>query len=438
MIFKQTGVSSLGYPEDSTSQPARVPDYVKWHCKAMYLSRILHLMHYRWSRVSPTSLFGFILLALAIVNASPTHSGTIKIAVTRVRGPGRAKALYNTELGKRHDGIIVVDQEDGFYAAFIRTSTKYIYKLMVDTGSSYTWVGNNAANPYVPGFGSEATGQRVKLLYDGGAISFTGMTYSDIITLQDILTINPQSIGVSDRSGVFDPKDYDGILGLGPTVLNTHISEDGNPIPPISTVVDNLYIQGTIGHAVLGIYFMPYNDGDRGLLSFGNYDDTVLLSGMNYVPVTNTFPVSKYWGVDASVTYRGIYILNPTSGIVDTGSSLIKIESDAFLIYISETGATLNSGDWYTLTEDKYNNLGILSFVIGDQHYDLSPNAQIFPRASLEADIYLIIDEQPRVYGSIQGFTLGCPFLERYYVVLNSSSSQIGFASTLYTYSMTN
>ncbi|KAG6329654.1 hypothetical protein ID866_9436 [Astraeus odoratus] len=391
-----------------------------------------------WNKMFPMSLFGIILLVLTIVNASPTRLGIVKIPVSRV--PGRAKALYNTQTGKRHNGIIVVGQDEGFYATFIRTSSTYIYKLMVDTGSSYTWVGNNPDNPYVPGPSSGVTGQRVKILYHDGTISFTGMTHSDTVTLQDVLTVNSQSIGVSDRPGVFNPKDYDGILGLGPTILTTHISEDGNPIPPIFTVVDRLYIQGIISHAVLGIYFMPYNDGVHGLLSFGNYDDTVLLSGMNYVPVTSTYPVSNYWGVDASVIYRGNTILDPTPGIVDSGSPLIKIASDAFSVYLSETGATLNPDGSYTLTLDQYNNLGILSFIIGSQHYDLSPNAQIFPRthASIDGVIFLIIGEQHMIQGSSQGFTLGYPFLERYYVVLNSSSSRIGFASTIYTYSTSN
>ncbi|KAG6331114.1 hypothetical protein ID866_7977 [Astraeus odoratus] len=395
-------------------------------------------MRYRRTSVSPMSLFGIILLVLTIVNASPTHLGIVKIPVSRV--PGCAKALYNTQVGKRHNGIILVEQDEQFYAALIRTSSTYIYKLVVDTGSSYTWVGNNPDNPYVPGPASEVTGQRVEVRYHDGTITFTGTTHNDIVTLQDVLTVNSQSIGMSDRPGIFNPKDYDGILGLGPTTSTSYISEDGNPVSPILTVVDRLYIQGIISHAVLGIYFVPHNDGDHGLLSFGNYDDTVLLSGMNYVPVTSTFPVSNYWGVDASVIYQGNTILNPTSGIIDTGNSHIKIAGDAFLSYLSETGATRIPDGSYTLTLDQYNNLGILSFVIGGQHYDLSPNAQIFPRSHVLHDesVFLIIGEQHMILGSSQGFTLGYPFLQRYYVVFNSSSSQVGFASTIYTYSTSN
>ncbi|KAG6327798.1 hypothetical protein ID866_11291, partial [Astraeus odoratus] len=362
----------------------------------------------------------------------------IKIPVTRVPGTRRAKALYNNQLGKRRETINTY-KEDWFFGAYIGTSSQRIYKLIVDTASSYTWVGNNPDNPYVPGFASEATGQRVKISYGNGAISFTGMTHDDIITLDDVLIIDHQSIGVSDRSRVFDTSlDYDGILGLGPTALTTYISEDGEPIPPIPTVIDSLYNQGTILHAVLGIYLVPYNDWHDGELSFGNYDDTVLVSGVNYVPVTNTLPSSYYWGIDGSVIYRGNTILKPTSGIVDTGNGRIKIASDAFSIYLSDTGATLNPDGWYTLTQDQYNNLGILSFLIGGQYYDLSPNAQIFPRASPDGDISLIIGEQHWISGPQPDFTLGYPFLERYYVVFNASSSQIGFASTHYTHSTSN
>ncbi|KAG6332007.1 hypothetical protein ID866_7080 [Astraeus odoratus] len=395
-------------------------------------------MRHCGNTVSPCrSLFGFILLSLTIVNASLTQPGITKIPVTRVMGPRRAQALHDDQLGKRHDETIMTDQENGYYAAYIGTSSASIYKLLVDTGSSYTWVGNSPVNPYVPGFAGKPTGQRVKITYDNDALSFTGMTHNDIVSLDNVLTINPQPIGVSDRPGVFDnPEDYDGILGLGPTALTTHIGEDSDPIPPIPTVVDSLYSQGTISHAVLGVYFMPYYNGDGGELSFGNIDDTVLASGVHYVPVTNTLP---YWGVDASVRYRSNTILNPTAGIIDTGSSHIKLASDALSIYLSDTGAILNPGGWYSLTQDQYNNLGILSFVIGGQDYDLSPNAQIFPRASPDEErIFLIVGEQRRIQDSGLDFTLGYPFVERYYIILNTSSSQIGIASTRYTYSTTN
>ncbi|KAG6336002.1 hypothetical protein ID866_3097 [Astraeus odoratus] len=374
------------------------------------------------------SLFG-ILLVSTIANASPFHSGITKVPVTRIQAPRRAKALYNNQFGKRHDETIIAGYNDEFYTIRISTSSTSIYKLIVDIGNPYTWVGNNPDNPYVPGSASRATGPRVKIYYDDDTITFTGMTHSDIITLEDALVINPQSIGVSDRSEVLDiPGDFDGLLGLGPTASTTQISEDGNPIPPIPTVLDSLHSQGTISDAVLGVYFMPHYDGDGGELSFGNYDDTVLASGVNYVPITNTRPASYYWGVDGSVRYRGNTILGPTSGIIDSGNTLIRIARDAFASYISDTGATLNPDGWYSLTRDQYNNLGTLTFVIGGQDYGLSPNAQIFPRASPDEDIFLVIDEQR---------TPNIAFW-RYYVVLNASSSQVGFALTFYTYSTSN
>ncbi|KAG6335061.1 hypothetical protein ID866_4021 [Astraeus odoratus] len=286
-----------------------------------------------------------------------------------------------------------------------------------------------------------------KLLYDGGAISFTGMAHNNIITLQDVLTLKPQSISVCDRPGVFSLKDYDGVLGLGPTILITYISEDGTPIP---TVIDSLYIQGIIGQAVPGIYFMPYNDRDCGLLSFGNYGDTAMRS-MNYMPATNTFPASGY-GVLMHLSYiRASLSLTPHLVLLtlETGLLVVLMSHitliDALLIYLLETGATINPDGWYSITYDQYNNLGILSFIIGGQHYDLSASVQTIPHAHVlpEKGIFLVVGKPHAISASNQDFILGYPFLYLFTHALLIFSNLIsisptGFASAIYTYSTTN
>jgi pepsin A len=121
--------------------------------------------------------------------------------------------------------------------------------------------------------------------------------------------------------------DVDGILGVGPTNLtyNTVPSVYNSTIP---TVTDNLKSQDIIDTEALGIYFVPPSTYDStGELTFGGYDSSKLTGGMNYVPLTTTPPASAYWGINQSITYgsSAIPILYETSGIVDTGTSLILI-----------------------------------------------------------------------------------------------------------------
>ncbi|KAG6333276.1 hypothetical protein ID866_5810 [Astraeus odoratus] len=336
-------------------------------------------------------------------------------------------------LGRRDDSV-EVDRFGYYYLASIVTSSASTYYVIIDTGSSYTWVGAMEDNPYVPGPRSTATPQTVNTAYEDGQLHLHANTWRDCIEL-DGLTIDPQEIGVAREVSGFTPG-IDGILGLGPTRANAGIStSDGGIIP---TVVDNLYSQGSISHPVLGVYFVPTNVGGSGLLSFGSIDVTDLTSDVKYVPITQTPHISNYWGIDASFVYGNMPILGPASGILDTGAVRISLPNDAFMAYQLATGAVIDVNDInerLTITQDQYNNLQTLSIHIGDQSYDFSPNAQIYARNDPSRQIFLIIRNMGP---SMEYFELGSTFFQRYYVVFNSSSSQIGFASHRYTYSTTN
>ncbi len=57
-----------------------------------------------------------------------------------------------------------------------------------------------------------------------------------------------------------------------------------------------------------------------------------------------TSPASLYWGFDQSITYgpTSKAILPLTAGIVDTGTTLLLISSNAFEAYTVATGAVLD------------------------------------------------------------------------------------------------
>ncbi|KAG6332573.1 hypothetical protein ID866_6515 [Astraeus odoratus] len=373
-------------------------------------------------------LFRFIFLGLAFVNASSTHSGTIKMSLdlTLVEDP------YKNWLANR-DGSVTMLKEGSLYITSILASNSVEYHVAVDTGSSYTWVGANSKNPYFPlGPSSQPTGQTIELDY--ATAKFEGNGYTDDITLETsegFLTVNSQAVGAATFVRGL-PERLDGILGLGRNIV---IGPNGNSLP---TIVDNLYSQGTIRYAVLGVYLVPLNDGGIGELTFGDYNDGLITSDVNYVPITRDSPANEYWGVDGSLMYGGTTVLKPTSGIVDTGTNTISIASDAFMAYQLATGATQTARRRLIITPNQYRNLQTLSFLIGGQSYDLSPNAQISPRSRRTSQIILVVKDVGSGSGSGMDFLLGYPFIQRYYIVLNSTSSQIGFASTHYTSSTSN
>jgi pepsin A len=235
----------------------------------------------------------------------------------------------------------------------------------------------------------------------------------------------------------------DGILGLGPIDLTQDIVTNTYEV---ATVTDNLYAQNTISSEVLGVFFAPASSDDSGgELTFGGYDASKITGDISYVSITSTSPANTYWGIDQSISYGSTPILTETAGIVDTGSTLILIASDAFDKYKSATGATLDkSTELLKISSEQYNQLSSLYFIIGGVTYELTPNGQIWPRSLNSAmggtadGIYLVISSTGSSSGSGLDFTNGYCFLERFYSVYDTTNSRVGFATTEYTYATTN
>ncbi|KAJ6507706.1 acid protease [Mycena vitilis] len=315
------------------------------------------------------------------------------------------------------------------------------YTLLIDTGSSNTWVGADKA--YKATSTSTDTRNAVNVSYGSG--SFTGTEYIDEVTLGSGLVINKQSIGVASKATGFN--DVDGILGIGPVDLTTGTVASTQTVP---TVTDNLFSQGTIPTESIGISYIPTTGTTNvanGELTFGGTDAAKFTGSISYVPITKTSPASNYWGIDQTVTYgtSSTPILNLTAGIVDTGTTLLLLATDAFQAYQQATGATADqTTGLLTITDDQFSNLQSLFFKIGDQTLELTADAQIWPRAlnstlgGEDGKIYLITADLGNNSGSGLDFIDGFGFLQRFYSVYDTTNSQVGFATTEFTTATTN
>ncbi|KAG2096530.1 acid protease [Suillus discolor] len=312
------------------------------------------------------------------------------------------------------------------------------YTVLVDTGSSNTWIGANKA--YEKTSTSQDTGNTFSVQY-GDNSYVSGEEYTDTVTLNSDLVIDNQSIGVASKySGMGN---LDGLLGLGPVDLTDDTVSNTDEV---ATVTDNLYKQGTISSEVLGVFFTPASSDDSsGELTFGGYDASKITGDVSYVPITSQSPASEYWGIDQSIRYGSTPILDETAGIVDTGTTLILISSDAFDKYQSATGATFDETvGLLQISSDQYTKLSSLYFTIGGVTYELTPNAQIWPRSLNTAvggttdGIYLVVGSTGSPSGSGLDFTNGYCFLERFYSVFDTTNSRVGLATTAYTDATTN
>ncbi|KAL1741011.1 acid protease [Schizophyllum fasciatum] len=269
------------------------------------------------------------------------------------------------------------------------------YTLLIDTGSSNTWLG--ADKEYTKTSTSKSTGHSFNVSYGSGRVS--GTEYTDQVTLGEDLVIKKQSIGVASTAQGFN--DVDGILGIGPVDLTQGTVASTSSVP---TVTDNLYEQGTIPTESIGIFYQPTTSSTsvaNGELTFGGTDDDRFTGQIVYSPITSTSPASNYWGIDQTVTYgESTAIMNSLAGIVDTGTTLLLIATDAFQAYQKAAGASLDdSTGLLTITEAQYDSLKSLFFQIGDTTFEFTPNAQIWPRnlnsllGGEEGKIYLITSD---------------------------------------------
>jgi len=343
--------------------------------------------------------------------------------------------------------IDVTDAAVTYLAAVGVGSPAQTFNLLIDTGSSNTWVG--AGTKYEPTSTSKSTGATVQVSYGSG--SFSGNEFTDQVALGSNLTIQNQSIGVATTSQGFTGQD--GILGIGPVDLTDGTLSTQQPIP---TVTDNLFSQGSISSNSIGISYEPSTASPstedspgvmNGELDFGGTDSDKFTGEITFVPITSTSPASNYWGIDQSITYgdSNTPILSQTAGIVDTGTTLLMIASDAFKKYEKATGGKMDSTTGLlTVTEAQFEKMQSLFFNIGGVNFELTANAQIWPRSlnstlgGEEGKIYLIVSDIGNNSGSGLDFINGFGWLQRFYTVFDTQNSRVGVANTPFTDATTN
>ncbi|KAH9934564.1 family A1 protease [Epithele typhae] len=409
-------------------------------------------------------LASFILAAVAFSSADALHirrdSTPMSLPfVRRVNATGvpsiiqhdqaRAKALKANRAGarefRRAPGPVfnVPATNQGVdYTTTVCAPTVQSVELLIDTGSSNTWVGAQSDNALQ---GGRTTGDTVSVKYGSG--SFTGEEVFATVKFSNGITIANQSIGSASASQGFHG--VDGILGIGPVDLTCGTLESDKSAC-IPTVTDNAFSQGLISTHVVGISFNPTTTigSINGELTFGGVDTSKFTGTLNYVPITSTSPSSHYVGIDQSITYGttdGTTVLPATSGITDTGTTLLLLATDAYNTYMNLTGAVPDkSTGLLSLTPAQFGNLQSLFFHIGNNTLEFTANAQAWPRAlnsaiNGKADlVYLVVADMGSPSGEGLDFIDGQTFLERFYHVYDIANSRVGFATTPFTYARTN
>lgn len=185
---------------------------------------------------------------------------------------------------------------------------------------------------------------------------------------------------------------------------------------------------------------------NNGELTFGGTDSSKFTGSITFTPLTKTSPASEFWGINQSIRYgTSTSILSSTAGIVDTGTTLLLIATDAFNRYRSATGAVEDdTTGLLRLTTSQFSKLESLFFSIGGTTFEFTANAQAWPRSLNSViggnsnSVYLVVNDIGSETGSGLDFINGFAFLERFYSVFDTAGGRVGFATTPFTDATTN
>ena len=128
-------------------------------------------------------------------------------------------------------------------------------------------------------------------------------------------------------------------------------------------------------------------------------DPSKFIGPIHYVDVTPIPQSSTFWGITQTVSYGRFNLIIPfAAGIVDTGTSLLLIPTEAFKKYQEATGGVMDEATGLLrITTSQFAKLESMFFVIGHSTFEFTPNAQIWPRklngviGGAEGAIYLIV-----------------------------------------------
>eukprot|EP00587_Corethron_hystrix_P000793 CAMPEP_0113309584 /NCGR_PEP_ID=MMETSP0010_2-20120614/7569_1 /TAXON_ID=216773 ORGANISM="Corethron hystrix, Strain 308" /NCGR_SAMPLE_ID=MMETSP0010_2 /ASSEMBLY_ACC=CAM_ASM_000155 /LENGTH=554 /DNA_ID=CAMNT_0000164865 /DNA_START=258 /DNA_END=1925 /DNA_ORIENTATION=+ /assembly_acc=CAM_ASM_000155 len=297
------------------------------------------------------------------------------------------------------------------------------FKVVFDTGSSNLWVPQKGCThcgipiigkkeKYDPKESStnEEDGAKFDITYGSGSVS--GTFALETIDLGG-LEVKGQRFGmISDAGGLgvgYTMAKFDGILGLG----FTSISIDG-----ATTVFENAIDQSVVPEPIFAFYLGDEEDGE---LTFGGYDESKFVDDLHWVDLMS----ATYWEIEldgVSVGADDGAIQAQTSGIVDSGTSLITGPKDLITKLAENVGAKANIVGEYTVNCDD-ESLPDITFTIDGVDYTLSAKEYVIESGGMCLFAFMGLD-----IPSGPAWILGDVFMRKYYTVFDYKQEKVGFA----------
>lgn len=290
--------------------------------------------------------------------------------------------------------------------------------LIIDTGSSYTWVPSTnctcheSSTRFYSNQSStfKSSGDMIVLNYGMGMVS--GELFTDKLSLGS-LTINNQDLVL-----VYKDKDLDGLAASGLLGLAFNDLSDGK-----KTVIENLKDQNMIEKAEFSIYM-------NNLYENSTRDSALIIGGIDSSYVGGegiTLDINKdfgFWIINIQSSNIGDQSVNQERmGIVDTGTSFLYVPNDEFAMIFLELNKTkefLFDSDGYRYFECNKSDIELMPdlwITVQSKSFKISSKNYLYYE---NFTCYLFIEENDSEF-----WLMGQVFIREYYMLFSMDPAQL-------------
>ncbi|KAG0197689.1 Vacuolar protease A [Mortierella sp. GBA30] len=296
------------------------------------------------------------------------------------------------------------------------------FKVVFDTGSSNLWVPSTHCSSIAcllhSKYNSEKSstfrpnGTEFGITYGSGSLE--GIISNDNIELGGVV-IKHQDFGesVKEPGLAFMFGRFDGIFGLGYDTIAVQ-----GAVPPFY----NLVKQNLIDEPIFGFHLAGTDRSSGGQMTLGGVDSNLFEGEIEWHNVRR----KAYWEINLNKIKLGDDEVELESGAaIDTGSSLIVLQTSLAEMINMQIGAKKNWAGQYTIECDRVESLPSFSFFFDEKEYKLEGSDYILEAGGSCVSGFMGMDF-PASMGDL--WIIGDVFLRKYYSVYDLGNDRVGFA----------
>ncbi|KAG0041386.1 Vacuolar protease A [Gryganskiella cystojenkinii] len=311
-----------------------------------------------------------------------------------------------------------------YYGDISIGSPPQTFSVVFDTGSSNLWVPSTHCSSIAcflhRRFDSnksktfQANGTEFGIQYGSGSLE--GIISNDNVEVGGIV-IKGQDFGesVKEPGLAFAFGKFDGIFGLGYDTISVL-----GVVPPFYNIVN----EKLVDDPVFAFYLAQDGGSTGGQMTLGGVDPNHFTGDIEWHAVTR----KGYWEIalnkirlgDEEVDFNGAH------AAIDTGSSLIVLETALAEMINKQLGAKKNYAGQYTIDCSAVPNLPDFSFFFGKKEYKLTGADYILNAGGDNCISGFMGMDFPESMGDL--WIVGDVFLRKFYSVYDLGNDRVGFA----------